>query len=207
MAFRLIPADQRIVDSVKLFMDDPAPPGSSPVDGWPLGSGEIPIQFPPRVKSKNKSGNFQLKDEKGFYEPVAIWKGASGTQISVELKYVVTSNAQSVTPWTISRISDIVHNVMGYFYRNVNSFNKGAQLPLIQVRLYKIIPEVTTISKWRIESAQADYSDELIIDGKDIYPQVTTITLTMMMVTQIRPLKEKAKQRLDAPERAKKEWY
>jgi hypothetical protein len=89
----------------------------------------------------------------------------------------------------------------------VNSFNKEAQLPLVQVRLYKIAPEVTEISKWRIESAQVDYSDELIIDGKDIYPQVTTITLTMMMVTQIRELKEKAKQRLKAPKTAKKEWY
>jgi hypothetical protein len=197
MAFRLIQADQRIIDSVQFVMEGPPP-----VDGF-FGGGKIPIQFPPRIKTKTKTGNYQLMDNKGFYEPVAVWRGATGTQITVEFKYVVTGG-----PWDITKISNAVHDIMGYFYRNVAVQIQETFLPLIKVIMYKIVPKAgNETSRWRVENATVNYSDELIFDDGDIYPQVTTVTLTMVMVTRIVAKSEKAKQKLKAPDKALKEWY
>ena len=197
MAFRLIQADQNIIDPVQFILEGP-----EPVDGF-NGSNKIPIQFPPRIRSKTKSSNFEIKDNKGFYEPVAIWRGATGTQISIEFKYVVTGGN-----WGIAKISDTVHDVMGYFYRNVAVQNKEAILPLVTVVMYEIVPKAgNELSKWRIETATVNYSDEIIIKDNLIYPQVTTIALSMVMVTRIIARGEKAKQRLKAPDKALKEWY
>lgn len=197
MAFRLIQADQNILDKIQLFMEDP-----EPVDGWTTGSGKIELQFPPRIKSKSKSAQYKV-EEKGFYEPVAVWKGATGTKIDVELKYVVTGGK-----WNIKKISDIEHNIMGYFYRSVITLRSRRALPpLIRVALYKVVPDSPNISKWRLENASSSYSEELIIDGNDIYPQVVTISLAMVMVTRIVDVDGRPKVPIDAPDKPLKEWY
>jgi hypothetical protein len=203
MAFRLIQADQNIINSVKLTLEDP-----EPVDGWPLGSGDIPIQFPPRVKTKSKAGNWHIKADTGSWEPIAVWKGAMGTKITIELKYVVTGGGPAGGPWDVDRVSKIIHNIMGYFYRPVAIKGKKVKVPVLKATLYEISPEASEICTWRIEDASVAYSDELILDNGKTYPQVSTVTLQCMMITKIKGKKEKTgKNQVEAPDQPKKEWY
>ena len=70
------------------------------IDQVPIGkSSDIPIQFPPRVKSKNKTSNWVLEDKES-YEPEAVFKGSDATKLTVELKYLVTGGK-----WNIQTIS------------------------------------------------------------------------------------------------------
>lgn len=171
------------------------------IDEVPVGKqSEIPIQFPPRVKSKNKTSNWVIKD-KASYEPEAVFKGSDAAKLTVELKYLVTGGA-----WGISTISKSIHTIMGYFYRTVQDGKSGA--PLVKVILYEICPEKPTVSTWRLDDANIIYSDEIVHQDGLSYPQLSTATLSLSMLTQIGDTQGGAKQPLSlAADFPKKEWY
>ena len=198
MAFMMIDADQTILNNVKLIMTKP-----DPIDKW-FGTGEIPLQFPPRIRGNSKSMNWIVEDTES-YEPIAKLQGAKETKLNLELVYVVGAG----TGWGVQKISQTVHDIMGYFYRSIRA-GQGGQAPLIQIKLYEVAPEVGKKSNWRINDANITQTDELIIDNGKIYPQVTTVALDMSMVTQIANEQGKNPKQSGykkAPLKPKKEWY
>jgi len=171
------------------------------IDNVPIGkSSEIPIQFPPRIKSKNKTSNWILED-KASYEPEAVFQGSDATKITLELKYLVTGGK-----WGIETIAKSVHTIMGYFYRTVQEGANGA--PLVQVILYEICPDKPEVSTWRLDDASITYSDELVQQNGLVYPQLVTATLSLSMLTKIGDSTGNYKQNLTlAADFPKKEWY
>ena len=159
----------------------------------------VPLQFPPRVKTKSKSGIWKEKYKK-LYEPLVVWMGADATMISLELTYVVMGGKT----WNVPTIAKCVHTVMGYFYRGFQN-DQGA--PLVRIRLYEIAPMSEKMSTWRMKNANVTYSDELVIDGGKTYPQITTITMELAMFTQMKGQQRTFQKVAFAPEFPKKEWY
>lgn len=241
MAFRLIKADQAILDSVVLSISPP-----DPVDGWPNATGggypgagaaaiaksiaapgglavaqaravggmppatttnskpqAIPIQFPPRVKGNSKAMNWIVEDTES-YEPIAKLQGAKETKLELELKYVVTGGA-----WDIDKISSTVRTIKGYFYRTIAAGQKGSA-PILEMKLYEIAPESGKKSAWRINSCNISHTPELIKIDDKIFPQVTTVSLDLSMITQIANKdgkNPKQKGYANVPLKPKKEWY
>jgi hypothetical protein len=204
--FSKIKADTDILNAVSLTMMPP-----DPIDGFPGGSDpstqvlgkKIPLQFPPRVKTTSKAGNYEEQDSDA-YEPVAVWKGSKGTNMTVELTYVVTGGA-----WNVAGVSSAVHTVMSYFYRDIVAGQQKAMSPLLQVRMYEVAPFAQgQISTWRVLDASVSYSDEIILDGSKAYHQKATVTMNLMMYTRIFDRNEKAKQDIEsAVQKPLKEWY
>lgn len=172
------------------------------IDDVPIGkSTEVPIQFPVRIKSKNKTSNWVIK-EKASYEPEVVFKGADATKITLEIKYLVTGGK-----WGIETIAKSVHTIMGYFYRTVQEGSQGA--PLVQLILYEVCPDKPEISTWRMDDASMAYSDELVKQGALVYPQLITATLSLSMLTRIGDSTGRFKQGNIALAAGfpKKEWY
>ena len=98
---------------------------------------------------------------------------------------------------------------MAYFYRGVLEGQRGA--PALKLTLYKVAPPTPAISYWAINDANVAYSNELVLYNGDVYPQVTTITLNLAMVTQVGDIlrkPNKVKQQLKIfPKYPRKEWY
>lgn len=203
MAFRIIEADTIILNNVKLTMTPP-----KPIDGW-FFDGEIPLQFPPRVKSHSKAMNWRVEDADS-YEPVVFFVGAKETKISMELKYVVGAGAD----WGVDKISKVVRDIKGYFYRTIRAGDDGGG-PLLEMRLYEIAPEGGFFfgrpSTWRMNSVTVTPTDELILDNGMIYPQISTVALDLSMLTQMGNKYGKGPRRQagykNAPVKPKKEWY
>jgi hypothetical protein len=162
---------------------------------------EIPIQFPPKIKSNSKAAKWYT-DHQASYEPVAVWLGADATKLQVELKYVVTGG-----PWNIENISKAVHTIMGYFYRDIRAGERGA--PVIRIAIYETAPETSEISTWRLENASVIHGDEIVVEGDKAYHQVSTVTMNLAMITRIGDKQGQfSKHQIDIiPEKPKKEWY
>jgi hypothetical protein len=217
-------ADEAILEMAILEFTPP-----SPVDDWPppvagrsysptprpvpggAGAGaseRIPLQFPPKIKGNSKASLWKKTDQ-ASYEPVVVFLGASETKLSIELKYVV-----GMMGWTVNSVARAVHMIMGYFYRTVLEGTNGA--PLIKITLYKVAPAGNQISHWRMDDANVSQSEELILEGTDVYPLVTTVSMNLAMVTQIGDVLSQAqastmgvkKQAISiAPKYPLKEWY
>lgn len=163
----------------------------------------VPLQFPPRVKSRQKAGDWSV-DDITSYEPLAIYMGSKESKMTMELKYVVTGG----DTWNVDFISKAVHTVMGYFYRSMDAASQGA--PLVKIKVYEIAPAADKTCTFRMNSASVAYSDEIILDGAKAYPQVTTVTLDLAMFTQmaIPDEPDSSAQPVEfAPLFPKKEWY
>jgi hypothetical protein len=195
----MIGADLTILNNVKLTMTSPPP-----IDGWFFG-GEILLQFPPRVKSHSKAANWRIKDAES-YEPIVFFIGNKETKVSLELKYVVGAGSG----WGVDKISKIIHDIKGYFYRGMSAGNQGTA-PLLEMRMYEIAPETGLgRSTWRMNSVVVTPSDELILDKGKIYPQISTIALDLSMLTQISDKQKKASRQTgfgNAQIIPLKEWY
>ena len=172
--FKMIPADESILNKVSITFE-----GTDPISGWTVGK-KVDLQFPPRIRGNSKKANWKTQDAR-TYEPIAIWMGSDATMLDLELQYVVTGGK-----WNIPKISSIVHNIMGYFYRSVRAQGPGIEPPVVKIQLYEVAPSAGgQISTWRIENCSLDQTDELILDNDKVYPQVTVIKLSLAMITKI----------------------
>jgi hypothetical protein len=203
--FQTIKADRLIKDSVSLVMEPP-----EPVSGWTTGKGKIELQFPPRIRGNSKKANW-LETDRVSYEPQAVWKGSGPTNLTVELKYVVGAGKG----WGVAKISEIVHNIMGYFYRPMQAAGGATNPPIITIKLYEVAPPAgggpANLSTWRMNDVSIEQTDELILDNGKVYPQVTTITMNLSMVTKLAPSPGgrafQHKKNKKVPLLPAKEWY
>src|SRR6185295_15587596 len=79
-----------------------------------VGGGKVNFQFPPRITSDGRKGNWNERDLQGT-EPVAVFRTSGPREISLVWTYVVTDSSGS--GWTTSKIAEEVRKVRGYFAR------------------------------------------------------------------------------------------
>jgi hypothetical protein len=214
--FRTIDADKNIITKVALALGPP-----DPVDGYPEQASEsavIPLQFPPRIRGFSKQTNWNETPQR-MYEPVAVFEGSEATEMTLELQYVVTNHSSQTTGmmvrWDVESIAKATHTVMAYFYRTVKTGRVGKNFaPVVRVELYEVAPYAGgEISTWRMMNANLEYSDELILQNGKVFPQVTTVTMQLAMLTMIGfgkkaggpdPVKQEF---ANIPKIPLKEWY
>ena len=176
--------------------------GKVPIDKYNFRGGEIPFQFPPKIKSDTKSANWIEKDV-AEWEPIAIFKGSYARKISLELTYIATGHEADGVTWNTDSISRIVKDLRGILYSRL----VAQDLPMWELKIYNHIPESGRISTWRTISVSERPGDTLITIDGITYAFRTDITLELAMVTKIRK-KDKAHQNIaNAPDFPKQLWY
>jgi hypothetical protein len=83
------------------------PPGREWVD--------IEFQFPPKVLTDGRKGNWFEGELTGGKEPVAAFKTSGPRQLSLSWVYIVDSFEANSTSWNIERITRNIRTLRGYF--------------------------------------------------------------------------------------------
>jgi hypothetical protein len=197
MAFQLLPVDQQIASNCLLILlgktgkggkVDAAQGQAIVTGGGGANSQTIEFQFPPKVTSDSKSGEFETVKAAGL-PPQAVFKSAGPRKISLRWEYVVT---HSNNGWTVDRISANVRKIRGYFnlgfvqgqqdlttenfiiYFKYGAFGKGnAQYEGFQA----------PCATFYCESVDVKHSDTLVYPFEDpdsIYPLKTEVSLTLI---------------------------
>lgn len=192
MAFNVNEYDRNLISQLSMKAVGPAPIGGGYFNG-----GNIPFQFPPRIKSDSKSGNWQEIDV-FTYEPQVIFWGANARKITLEITYVATGG-----DWTTRKISEIVKDLRAILYSDV----KGTELPMWELNLYRHIPTSDEISTWRTISASEKPGDTFITIEGFTYAFRTDITMELQMITQIEKENKKHQALKNARKKPKQLWY
>lgn len=132
---------------------------------------KVDFQFPPKITSDNKSGEWdESTSNQLISEPVAVYKGAKARTINMKWSYIVDGGG-----WTTKRISTIVKALRGYYAR----IDKAYYIPMdtqpleVYVRIYRHI-DYTWLS-FRLDSIDITHSENIIIPEEvdnTVYPFV-----------------------------------
>lgn len=123
----------------------------------------VPFQFPPKVTSDSKSGDWDEQASNSYFsEPIPTFKGSKPRTINIKWSYVVDGGI-----WTTKNISTIVRALRGYFTRMDvkylgNGFNyEPMKIELLMYRNVMEGPEGKFLG--RIDSFDISHSENLIV--------------------------------------------
>jgi len=131
-------------------------PGS---DGQNRG-GKIEFQFPPKITSDSRKGDW-VEEEKPGSEPTFEYKKSGAREISMNWTYVVDSFQQG--GWTIGRITSNIRTLRGYFAQSRNPGSNHENL-VIKFKMWSIggtgggQPDMTCL----IKSVDVKYGDTIV---------------------------------------------
>lgn len=190
-------ADIFLADSV-YFEFQPSADSLSKIQSY-----KVPFQFPPKVTSDSKSGDWDEQASNSFFsEPIPTFKGSKPRTISIKWSYVIDGNQ-----WTTKRVSTIVRALRGYFTRMDRTYltNMNYKPTEVRIVMYRNIMEAALGGKFkgRIDSFDITHSENIIIPGsldpknynfvvreaedspiglhKNAYPLKTDITTTVKL--------------------------
>lgn len=164
MGILYTPHDDAVRKSVRMIMrgappDFPDPATDSYFEGI-IGT-NWPFQFPPRVKSDTKGGDWEEKNKVSF-EPVAFWTGAQPRKITIEATYVVTGESE----WNGDRIAKIAHAAKAYFYRSIQAaYKEGSKGFGPTVEIHALYGAVQEKSTWRMFDVGVEYSETFVSEA------------------------------------------
>lgn len=176
------------------------PPGS-PFD--------VEFQFPPIIESDNKAANWMEKDMRQA-EPFALFMGAKPREISVKWSYLVVGG-----PWGISKISEMVKNIRGYFYNNATTKF------IVSMRLYDVVGSAAKQGSqvnFRSEGVNVSHSGPVILSGNQAYHLRTDVSMKLKHWTDLKdqgessgdddaPQKIEGLSGIDKIKQAAPDWY
>lgn len=184
MPFQFLPADQWIKDTIQIYLSKDPPPVGGAVASDETdeeGNPQIPIQFPPRLSTDGKKGNWKTYDVSS-YEPVAIFSGSEARRISVELTYVITGGK-----WTGRKISKIERLIKSYFYRKVEDAIDNTPMVVIK-QLYGVTLAYAKTT-WRMNSVDITPGEGIILEESNgvqrAYPLSRKIVIELETYTQL----------------------
>lgn len=167
--------DRGIADSVIFNFLAPDPSDDGP------DSGKITFQFPPKMVSDNRRGNWKEGELAGT-EPVSVFATSSAREMTLTWSYIVEyTRSSGGNQFDIDFVRRNVNRLRGYFanYRANNQDRKG----LIVRFKYSAI---TGTYPWtcRIKSVDVKYSDNLIGPPNRVFPLRTDITVDLRLWTE-----------------------
>ena len=122
----------------------------------------VPFQFPPRVTSDSKSGDWnETSSNSVFSEPVATFNGSKPRTINIKWSYIVDDVEKA--GWTTKKIATITQALRGYFTRMDNNYlagNFNYKPTLVYFQMYRNQYNLRT---FRLESADISFSENLIV--------------------------------------------
>jgi hypothetical protein len=118
----------------------------------------IKFQFPPKITSDNKGGEWFEKSFTGP-EPFAIFMGGKARTISMEWTYIVTNEKSGGETWSIGVISDYVKTLRGYFYKWIQ-----AKDSVVKFYAYDVAGSASRGTHWsfRIDDVNISHSSTII---------------------------------------------
>ena len=169
-------------------MGGPIPGCGETVDGdgqqvkAPSGVVDIEFQFPPKILSDGRRGNWTEQEMGGGQEPVAVYKTSGPRTLSLAWTYVVDSDGSS--GWTIPRITKNVRTLRGYF-ANVRDYGSTRDALAVMFKMWCIggQEEITA----RIVTVDVKYGEALVYSGSDMrkaYPLRTDIVVDLRVWTK-----------------------
>lgn len=193
--------DRKLCERFKLQLQEPEegqiPGCAGTTYGGPVGQtsgskGWVPIefQFPPKVLSDNRKGNWEKGELRGA-EPIAVFATSGPREISLAWTYVVDSYDNNINSWSIGRITRNVRMLRGYFalVRDPGSARKNLT---VKLQMWCIGGEKTISA--RIESINVKYGESLVLPpgGKSFqaFPLRTDITVDLRLWTKTGAFKE-----------------
>ncbi len=120
---------------------------------------KVDFQFPPKITSDNKSGEWDEGVSNQFIsEPLATYKGARSRTINMKWCYIVDGEK-----WTTKRISTIVKALRGYYARIDKKYYSPIDTQPLEVllRIYRHI-DYNWLS-FRLDSVDITHSENIII--------------------------------------------
>ncbi|MEM3000618.1 MAG: hypothetical protein QXU32_00670 [Nitrososphaerales archaeon] len=189
MPFSLARIDNELAQSVFIeFVESP-----SPVSGFPIGPGILPLQFPPLIIRDSKRANW---DEQPLptYEPQTMWKGAEARNITIKIVYIVSGGM-----FNTSAISILTKNVKAYFYRTMTG---ESTIPIVKIRFYNHVGRQIP-ADFRLLNVNIDHGETLIKDNFGVFPLRTDITLDAALTTRVENKQHLRKLRDKPPT----DWY
>ena len=125
----------------------------------------VPFQFPPRVTSDSKSGDWnETSSNSVLSEPVATFNGSKPRTINIKWSYIVDDIDSA--GWTTKKIATITQALRGYFTRMDNNYlagNFNYKPTLVYFQMYRNQYNSRT---FRLESADISFSENLIVPSK-----------------------------------------
>ena len=125
----LVPSDKLLYESASLVLADAPDPGGGGGGKGGAGSstpqttaGKVTIyfQFPPKMVSDNRSGNWKEGELRGK-EPIANFVTSGPREMSLQWSYIVEDRSVNGSGWTTKQIAQNVRNLRGYFARVRNA--------------------------------------------------------------------------------------
>lgn len=110
MTWKYTPHDRALCDAALLELRRSIP-GS---DGTTIREGRIQFQFPPKITSDSRKGDW-VEVEKPGVEPTFEFKWSGAREITMAWTYVVDGGT-----WTIGRITSNIRTLRGYFAESRN---------------------------------------------------------------------------------------
>lgn len=143
---------------------------------------DVKLQFAPKVTSDNRRGNWDEREIWGV-EPLAIYKGSSARNITLQLTYINDGDQ-----WTCSTIREQVNLIRGYYMRAAGAGVQGKAM-VIRLKLWCIGGK--DLMTFRMRSCDVKYSETMVTDSTptliglyNYFPLRTDITLDLASWTQ-----------------------
>lgn len=147
----------------------------------PNSTVDIEFQFPPKVLTDGRRGNWNEQDLGGGQEPVATFKTSGPRTLSLAWTYIVDSATSS--GWNIKRITKNVRTLRGYF-ANIRDYDSNRDGLVVMLRMWCIggLQEMTA----RIVTIDVKYGEALVYGGDvtQAFPLRTDITVDLRLWTK-----------------------
>lgn len=207
MAFNLIPADREIKDKAILaVVQNPAAGfpagGRSTAAGASASNQIITFQFPPIIRSDDKSARWDPLYNTFIYEPEYIFKGGDVRKLTLEATYVVGGPSDD-GEWTTTRVANEIRRMKAYFY--ASGSEKFNTLPVFILTMYEWTSEFPMHCRGTNVSVKPGESMIRDSSGK-IFSLRTDVTLSLEMVTRIETKDGKNRYNYSIP-KIVPEWY
>lgn len=153
---------------------------------------EVKLQFAPKVVSDSRKGNWDEKDIFGGFEPLAIYRGSSGRNITLQITYINDGDK-----WNCSTIRQQVNLIRGYFMRAAGASMQGDAL-VVKLSLWCI--GGNDLMTFRMRSCDVKYSETMVSDSTptiiglySYYPLRTDITIDLSSWTKKTAVEQQAR--------------
>lgn len=198
MGWEYINADLNLIKSNRIRLRLNNATAGGVITGCGLGSGregrvgsensvnddkvDIEFQFPPKILTDGRKGNWVEKELSGGQEPVAVFKTSGPRELSMSWIYVVDSMGDS--GWTIDRITRNIRTLRGYF-ANVRDRNASRDGLVVEFFMWCIggYKPITA----RIKGIDVKYGETLVFPPKNTdraFPLRTDIVLDLRVWTK-----------------------
>lgn len=187
MGFNLAQSDISILDNISIEIDSG---GREPVDGFVNGITDIPIQFPPMIRSDNKTAMWTNGETtKGSYEPLGVVLiGADARRVSMVLTYVITGSkvtaGRNSYTYDVQGVSDIAHMFRSVLYYKIPE--QPTTIPVLKIRMYGNMPG-GEVSTWRVQLVNITHDGPIIQSGSPLvagHHLKTEVMLDLSLITR-----------------------